>query len=148
MINLECIVRVWFCCSLGQDEINLRDLKTSDCHIEIAINFQKMLQFYGEYRCVLTRFLGESVVGNHVCAYLVLCKTFQPDRRDSFHAKQLCRLYAAMAGDYCAFAIDQNWICKTKFLDACSDLSKLVFRMRSGIVGMGCQRANWLVDDS
>jgi hypothetical protein len=77
---------------------------------------------------------GELVVCNHVRPDLSGRQMVDPHGRDIAHAKELCRLDPAVAGDDSIGAFNQDRIDKPKFCDACGDLSDLPARMRPRVL--------------
>ena len=76
-----------------------------------------------------TGFLGQPIVGQDISAFLSPAEVHNLDCWDLCKFQQLGGLDPSVAGDYLVVLVDQDRICKTKFLDSRADLSDLFARM-------------------
>ena len=113
--------------------VDLRRVETDDLDIEVELDLAERLQLYRQQFLVPTGQLGQAVIGDDVCLNLCFGEVAQPDCRDLFEPKQLRRFQTPVARDDLSVFIDQDGVRPAECLDGRSNLSDLLFRVRTGI---------------
>lgn len=73
------------------------------------------------------------VVGNAQCFLLRVGEPLQANRRHFLHADRLRGQCSTVACNELIVFINQDWVCKTEFLDRFCDLLYLLVAVRSGV---------------
>jgi hypothetical protein len=104
--------------------------------IPISIDVNEVLKFNCQYRFVPSGPFGQPVISDDVGTNLILSQVLKSDRRNAFHAQQLCRRHTSMTRDDYIVVVNQHRIGESKFLDAARNLSNLVFGMCPRVVAI------------
>ena len=107
------------------NEIDLRNLKTSELHVKVEIN--EVLQLDCEHLPVPACVLGQLIVSKDIGLPLLFAEMRERERGDGLDTKQLSCLNAAVPGNNLALITNENRVHKTEPFDTAGDLLDLLF---------------------